>query len=197
DADETDPAGATDPQVGPADSAQAAAADASATAAAAPASTAAAAMAQAAATEVRGSPQTVANMAAQIVNKLNARSSQFDVQLNPAGLGKVDVRMTIGADGKMSASMSFDTPQAAAELKARAGELQQAMEQSGFDLSGGMSFDVASDSGQGGQAQNQPQPDAGAVFRGRAFQAALDTTADVAPQLSLRRSATSGVDIRI
>jgi flagellar hook-length control protein FliK len=73
--------------------------------------------------------------------------------------------------------------------------LQQAMEQSGFDLTGGMSFDVASDSGQGGQAQNQ-QPDSGAVFRGRAFQA-LDTTPDAAPQLPLRRTATSGVDIRI
>jgi hypothetical protein len=96
----------------------------------------------------------------------------------------------------MSAAMSFDTPQAAAELKARAGELQQAMEQSGFDLTGGMSFDVAADSGQGGQAQNQ-QPDTGAAFRGRAFQAALDTTADAAPQLMLRRTATSGVDIRI
>ena len=86
--------------------------------------------------------------------------------------------------------MSFDTPQAAAELKARSGELQQALEQSGFDLSGGMSFDVAGDRGQGGQAQNQ-QPEAGAAFRGRAFQAALDTTADAARprNSSLRRTA--------
>jgi hypothetical protein len=93
--------------------------------------------------------------------------------------------------------MSFDTPQAAAELKSRSVELQQAMEQAGFDMSGGMSFDVTSDRGQGGQAQQQ-QADNGAVFRGRAFQAALDTTADVPPpQLSLRRSAMAGVDIRI
>jgi flagellar hook-length control protein FliK len=152
---------------------------------------------QAAAAVIRGAPQTVANLAAQIVKKLDGRSSRFDVQLDPVGLGKVDVRIAIAADGRMSAAMRFDTPQAAAELKSRSAELQQAMEKAGFNLSGGMSFDVASDRGQGGQAQNQ-QADAGAAFRGRAFQAALDT-ADAAPppQLTLRRTALAGVDIRI
>jgi len=163
----------------------------------APATAPPAALIHAAALAVRGAPQTVANLAAQIVKKLDGRATQFDIQLDPAGLGKVDVRVAIGADGRMSAAMSFDTPQAAAELKSRSAELQLAMEQAGFDLSGGMSFDVASD--QGGQAQNQPQADLGAQFRGRAFQAALDTTADAGPppQLQFRRTARAGVDIRI
>ena len=153
------------------------------------------AMAHAAAEAVRGSPQTVANLAAQIVRKLDARSTEFNVELMPAGLGKVDVRMSIGADGKMSASMQFDTPQAAAELKARAGELQQALEQSGFDISGGMSFDVANG---GGQQAQQQDSGAGAVFRGRAFQAAIDNSdAVVPPQLYQPTSSRSGVDIRI
>jgi len=157
-----------------------------------------AALTHAANTAVRATPQTVATLAAQIVKKLDGRASRFDVQLDPAGLGKVDVRITIGGDGRMSASMSFDTPQAAAELKARAGELQRAMEQSGFDLSGGLSFDVAGDGGQGRQAQGD-DTNSGAAFRGRAFQAAIDTTADAAPasQLMFRRSSASGVDIRI
>jgi hypothetical protein len=100
----------------------------------------------------------------------------------------------------MSASMSFDNPQAAAELKSRAGELHKALEQSGFDLSGGLSFDVAGDNGQGRQAQGQdPDGNTGAAFRGRVFQTALDTTADAAPsnQLMFRQSSASGVDIRI
>ncbi len=155
------------------------------------------ALVAAAATAVRGSPQTVANLAADIVKKLDGRSTSFDVQLDPAGLGKVDVRVEIGSDGKMTAAMSFDTPQAAAELKARAGDLQHALAQSGFDVSGGMSFDVASDSGQSSQGQNQ-QAQTGAAFRGRAFQAAIDTAeAASSPQLTLRSTTTSGVDIRI
>ncbi|HEY2355815.1 MAG TPA: flagellar hook-length control protein FliK [Phenylobacterium sp.] len=154
----------------------------------------------AAAVAVRGSPQTVANLAAQIAKKLDGRSTRFDVQLEPAGLGKVDVRVEIGAGGRMSAAMAFDSPQAAAELKSRSGELQRALEQAGFDISGGLSFDVASDSGQGGRASGQDtDSNSGAAFRGRAFQAALETTSDTAPasQLMFSRSSDSGVDIRI
>jgi flagellar hook-length control protein FliK len=167
------------------------------------ANTAPASLIHAAAIAVRGSPQTVANLAAQIAKKLDGRSTRFDVQLDPAGLGKVDVRVEIGANGRMSAAMAFDNPQAAAELKSRSGELQHALEQAGFDLSGGLSFDVASDQGQGqgGRAPGQQDSDSntGAAFRGRAFQAALDTTADAAPSSSYlsSRSAASGVDIRI
>lgn len=150
-----------------------------------------------AATLVRGSPQTVANLAAQIAKKLDGRSSRFDVQLDPAGLGKVDVRVEIDAAGKMTAAMNFDSQQAANELKSRAGELQRALEQAGFDMSGGMSFDVSSQGGQGG-AQGQ-DPGANSTFRGRAFQAVLDGSADAdASQLaSYNRSARSGLDIRI
>jgi Meckel syndrome type 1 protein len=170
------------------------AADPAAVAIATPAS-----LVPAAAMTTHAGPQTVASLAAQIVKGADSRSTQFDVQLDPAGLGKVDVHIAIGSDGRMSAAMSFDTPQAAAELKSRAGELQRALEQSGFDVSGGMSFDVAGgQGGQGGQGQN-PQTQTGAAFRGRAFQAALDTSVDAAPapQLTLRRNAVAGVDIRI
>ena len=144
---------------------------------------------------VRGAPQTVANLAAQIAKKLDGRSTRFDVQLDPAGLGKVDVRVEIDAAGKMSAAMNFDNQQAANELKSRAGELQRALEQAGFDLSGGLSFDIA---GQGGQAQGQ-QDGGQPTFRGRAFQAVIDGGAEAAPtpQTFYRAAPAAGVDIRI
>ena len=195
-ADDRNPQAAVpDAKAGPAGEAQTPAAGLDTTSTTTPAT-----LVHAAAVAVRGAPQTVANLAAQIAKKLDGRSTRFDVQLDPAGLGKVDVRVQIGGDGKMSASMSFDNPQAAAELKSRAGELHKALEQSGFDLSGGLSFDVASDNGQGRQAQGQDADgNTGAAFRGRAFQTALDTTADAAPsnQLMFRQSSASGVDIRI
>ena len=160
--------------------------------------TAPATVTHAAAAIVRGEPQTVANLAAQILKKLDGRSTRFDVALDPVGMGHVDVRVEIGAHGRMTAAMAFDTPQAAAELRARAGELKSALEQAGFDVSGGLSFDVAADSGQsqGSAGQgNQPAP----VFRGRAFQTALETVVDPAPTraFQFRRSSASGVDIRI
>jgi flagellar hook-length control protein FliK len=152
---------------------------------------------------VRGSPETVANLAAQIVRKLEGRSTRFDVELNPEGLGKVDVRIEIGAQGRMTAALVFDNGQAAQDLKARAAELQRALEQAGFDLTGGLTFDVAHDRGQGRQQQawQEAQGDLGKSFRGEAFRAALETAgdADVAAQgaLRLRRGVNAGLDVRI
>lgn len=149
---------------------------------------------------VRGSPETVANLAAQIVKKLEGQSSRFDLELNPQGMGRVDVRIEIGAQGQLSAAMMFDNAQSAQELKARASELQRMLEQAGFDLSGGLSFNVADHGRQQGQAW-QDQSDNGRTFRGQAFRAALETAgdADSAAQgaLRLRRGVNAGLDLRI
>jgi Meckel syndrome type 1 protein len=152
---------------------------------------------------LRGAPETVANLAAQILKKLDSRSTRFDVELEPAGLGRVDVRLEIGAHGQVSAALAFDNPHTAQELKNRSGELTRALEQAGFDVSGGLSFDVAGDRGQSGRGGGFQQDDnASSAWRGRAFQAALDTTAeaDVASpvaSLKLRRALAAGVDIKI
>jgi flagellar hook-length control protein FliK len=96
----------------------------------------------------------------------------------------------------MTAARNFDSQQSANELKSRAGELQRALEQAGFDMSGGMSFDVA---GQGGQGRAPGQDaDNAPTFRGRAFQAVLDGSADTAgAQAAYSLTSRSGVDIRI
>jgi flagellar hook-length control protein FliK len=136
-----------------------------------------------------------------MIKKLDGRSTKFDVELDPAGLGKVSVQVEIGAHGRVTAAMSFDNPEAAAELRGRANELQRSLEQAGFDLSGGMSFDVAGDQGRPGQGQFTAQDrETGSGFRGRAFQAALETAGEAdapAGSLSLRQGLRSGVDVRI
>ncbi|WP_309644647.1 flagellar hook-length control protein FliK [Phenylobacterium sp.] len=155
-------------------------------------------------TAVRGSPETVANLAAQIVKKLEGRSTRFDVELNPAGLGQVNVAVEIAANGKMTAAMSFETQHAANELRGRSADLQRALEQAGFDVSGGLSFDVAGDRGEGRSAwaDQQNQQANGGAWRGRAFQAVLGTAGDAADAaaasaLNLQRRTSSGVDVRI
>ncbi|MEW5686308.1 MAG: flagellar hook-length control protein FliK, partial [Pseudomonadota bacterium] len=153
---------------------------------------------------VRGAPETVANLAAQIIKKLDARTTRFDVELDPHGLGKVDVRVEIGANGRITAAMTFDNPQAAQDVKARANELQRALEQAGFDMQGGaLSFDVAQERGQGGQGRAwQDQNETGTTFRGQAFRAALETAGDAANAanqgaLRLSRGVRTGLDVRI
>jgi hypothetical protein len=196
---EADPLAAADPKGG-AETADAP--DAQPPAPAAPAHLSAAA---AEAAPVRATHETVANLAAQVVKKLDGHSTKFDVQLNPLGLGEVNVSVEIAANGKMTAAMSFETTHAAAELRGRSHELQRALEQAGFDVSGGLTFDVASERGGNGRSfaeQQQQQQHEGAAWRGRAFQALLDTAGGGADQamanaLYLQRRTTSGVDIRI
>ncbi|HEY9236785.1 MAG TPA: flagellar hook-length control protein FliK, partial [Phenylobacterium sp.] len=153
--------------------------------------------------QVRATSETVANLTAAISKKLEGRSTKFDIELTPAGLGHVSVSVEIAASGKMSAAMSFDSPQAAAELRSRSHELHKALEQAGFDVAGGLTFDVNGDRGEGGRnlAQQQQQND-GAAWRGRAFQAVLGTAGEAAETaasaaLHYSRRSDAGVDIRI
>ncbi|MDB5433021.1 MAG: hypothetical protein JWP35_4137, partial [Caulobacter sp.] len=147
---------------------------------------------------VRGSPETVAKLSSDIARKLEQRSTRFDLALTPEGLGTVNVRLEIGAEGRLTAAMSFDTPQAAAEMRGRADDLRQSLEAAGFDLSGGMSFDVAGQNGGQGQRTFDNDNQSGRSFAGQAFQAALDV-ADEPPTANpySRLSAASGLDIRI
>jgi len=113
------------------------------------------------------------------------------------------VRVEIHAHGRITAAMTFDNPQAAQDVKARAAELQRALEQAGFDLSGSaLTFDVAQDHGRGQGHAWQDQSDNGSAFRGQAFRAALETAGDAAEAanqgaLRLRRGVSSGLDLRI
>lgn len=100
----------------------------------------------------RASAATISTLAEQMTRRLDGGSTRFDLELNPAGLGRVDVRLDIDSMGGIRAAFTFDTPQAASEMSRRADELQKSLESSGFNLTGGLSFDVAGDRSQGRHA---------------------------------------------
>lgn len=141
-------------------------------------------------------PHTVSHLAAQIAAKSEGKATRFDVQLDPAGLGKVDVKIEIGRTGELTAALSFENPHAAAEMRSRAGELHRALEQAGFDLSkGGLSFDLSSQN-QGRQFfESQPEPQRPAVRAG-AF-TDLAAAADPPPAPIRRALRRDGVDVTI
>ena len=145
---------------------------------------------------VRGAPETVANLAAQIARKLDERNTRFEIALDPHGLGAVQVSVEINSRGELSAHMAFERPESAAELRGRSAELQRALEQAGFDLSrGGLSF------GEGGERGRAHDENNGRRTQTRAFQDALLTAdaADALPArpLRLRDYDRAGLDLRI
>ena len=155
---------------------------------------------QAAAAAPVQAAETVQRLAAQIIQTSQGQTSQFNLTLFPAELGGVQVKIQVGRDGKVSAAMSFDNPQSAADLKAQSDDLRAQLSQAGFDVADdGLSFNL---SGQGQQAQGDNNPDQG-LMGGRAFRSAAAGAQDLLTQVNEAASRMSnvspagGLDIRI
>ncbi len=148
---------------------------------------------------VRATPETLAALSAQMARRLDDGITRFELELNPSELGRVDVRLEIDASGGIRAAFTFERPSSASELGRRADELQKSLESAGFNLSGGLSFDVAGDRSHSrhstwaearedrAHSPAAPEPDL-----------SLETSTLIADALSGRRPPSrSGVDIRI
>jgi len=116
-----------------------------------------------------------AQIAAQIVKKLEGRSTRFEMALTPDDLGRVDVSLDIDEDGALRATLAFDNPVAATELRGRADELRRQLMEAGFSLADdALSFaerDPSSDHGGAFDRQTDPR-------NARAFGAASRLTAE-------------------
>jgi len=147
----------------------------------------------------RAGPETVLALATQMARRLDDGVTRFDLQLNPGDLGRVDVRLEIDAAGGIRAAFTFEDAHAAGELGRRADELQKSLESAGFNLSGGLTFDVSGDRSQGrnpgwADARDGRNPAPAAPER----EAVREGPSEITEALSGRRmAARSGVDIRI
>jgi flagellar hook-length control protein FliK len=178
----------------PAAAAQSASAQPPATAATAPSATAAAAAqplsldTSSAATPAQ--PSAGRQVAHEIVRRASGGATQFDVRLDPPELGRVEVRIEVGRDHRVSATFAADTPQTVTELARAAREITQALQASGLDVrEDGLSFDLAER-----QAQRQ-QPDRDQPGRNADAPAPEDETPIVSRPLTLTSWRGARVDL--
>lgn len=82
----------------------------------------------------RATIDTTARIAAQIIRTLEGQASRFEMALTPESLGRVDVSLDIGADGRLNARLAFDNPAAALDLRGRVDELRRQLEDAGFTI---------------------------------------------------------------
>ncbi|HEY0601183.1 flagellar hook-length control protein FliK [Brevundimonas sp.] len=187
----TQPAPVADSGPAPADAAPAGDSASSPTEAAAPVRD------HAASTLSRAAIDATAQIAAQILRKLEGRSTRFEIALRPDELGRVDVKLDIDSEGRLAARLAFDNPAAATDLRGRADELRRQLEAAGFQLaedafefterdSGSSAFDRGQDARHG---QN----------RAFATAARLNAEIDLAqpPQWLARSLSPSGVDMKV
>ncbi len=130
--------------------------------------------------------ENLAAMSVQMTKKLSEGNTKFTMDLHPADLGKVQVTLNIGSDGKTTAHLQFDSPVTASAFQSHEGELRSQLAQSGltFDADA-LTFSSRSDGDAGfgsafaqqqqnSQQQGQSQQDQSQQARqaARAMQAA-------------------------
>jgi flagellar hook-length control protein FliK len=91
---------------------------------------------------VRAAP-LIAQVGREIIRRFNGQSTQFDLRLDPPELGRVDVRLDVSRDHRVTAIITADNPQALAELVRHARDLQHSLQSAGLQLAdNGLAFDL-------------------------------------------------------
>lgn len=109
-----------------------------------------------------------AQVAREIIRHFNGGATTFELRLDPAELGRVEVRMEVTRDHRVTAVITADNPQALTELARNARELEQQLQSAGLQLGeNGLSFDLR----QGGHGGETDEVNNGA--RGESGETAL------------------------
>ncbi len=95
-----------------------------------------------------------AQVGREIIRRFNGGTTNFELRLDPAELGRVEIRMEVTRDNRVTAVVTADNPQALTELARHARELEQQLQSAGLQLSdAGLSFDLR----QGAQDERDAQ----------------------------------------
>jgi len=106
----------------------------------------------------------VDQISVKISKALHAGADRISVQLKPAELGRVDVKMELGHDGRIMAVVTADNKDTLDLLKRDSGDLQRALENAGMQLdSGDLSFNLRGDESQYAEQQNNTRGQNGPI----------------------------------
>lgn len=84
-----------------------------------------------------------AQVAREIIRRFDGGATRFELRLDPPELGRVEVRLDVTRDHRVTAVVAADSPQALAELMRHARDLEQTLQSAGLQLSeNGLSFDL-------------------------------------------------------
>ena len=145
----------------------------------------------------RATVEATAQIAAQILRRLEGRSTRFEMALTPDELGRVDVKLDIDSEGRLNARLAFDNPAAATDLRGRADELRRQLEDAGFHLAAD-AFEFT-DRDSGSSAFDRGQDARNGSSRAFASASRLNAEIDVAqpPRWMALSLSPSGVDMKV
>jgi flagellar hook-length control protein FliK len=107
-------------------------------------------------------PVPVSGLAVEIAASVQGGKTHFEVRLDPADLGRIDVRIAVDRNGQVTSHLTVEKPETLSLLRQDAPQLQQALNDAGLKTSsGGLQFSLRDQSSSGqnnGNNQQSPQP---------------------------------------
>ena len=97
----------------------------------------------------------------EIAANVQSGKSSFEIRLDPADLGRIDVRVQIDQNGQVTSHLTVEKPETLSMLRQDAPQLQQALNDAGLKTdSGGLQFSLRdqSSSGQNNGDNSLPTP---------------------------------------
>jgi flagellar hook-length control protein FliK len=130
-------------------------------------------------------------LAVQIARRFDEGSSQFDISLHPAELGKVDVSLNVSQDGRVHAVLRAERAETLDLLRQDARSLETQLRQAGLDVgANSLSFQLS----QGG---NQRQQASAADFAKTFSQDDGSASADIVKTAYVAVRKRDGLDIHV
>ncbi|HZS81976.1 MAG TPA: flagellar hook-length control protein FliK [Stellaceae bacterium] len=121
-------------------------------------------------------------VAVNLKRAIKAGANQIQIELNPASLGKIEVRLDFTRDGHFSAAISADRPETLHLLHSESHALEQSLRDAGLSAnSGSLSFNLRGGETGAGQQQFAQSGAGRTVLRTPANDARAPVTATAAP----------------
>ena len=144
-------------------------------------------------------PSQVPNtaIAMQMNKNIQKGISNFEIRLDPAELGRVDVKMEISADGRLTAHMVVESAETLDLLRKDAQALEKALSDAGLDMDEeGMTFSLSEDNQQTASQETEGDGNNAPSSLSGQETGSEDDTLSTAPTYYFSNN-TSGVDIRV
>lgn len=146
---------------------------------------------------LRMTPGHAAELGQVIARRFASGARSFDIRLDPPELGRVQVRLEIGADRSVQAMLTADKPEALAELQRHARELARALAEAGLDLGENALGFALNEGGEDADGGQEPGEHAGTPADTRTLSISDASTLAPASRYGFMLAGRAGVDMRI
>lgn len=93
-------------------------------------------------------PAATVQVYSRMIERFDGRAQRYEIRLDPAELGRVDVRIEVGADKKVHAVLAAHDSAALTDLMRGQRALEASLRQAGIDVAdGGIKFELSNETG--------------------------------------------------